>query len=125
VVPGPIVHLPHVQQQVQAAIQQFHCKEIHLDQGKDIFALLGFAVGEQDEAVGFSRAEIKRDGSHPLGVPLGEADVGLGGLKRNRVEGCHVLTLVEHLTLDLHLRVHDSSQTGQLQTDVVVLIHHL
>lgn len=82
-------------------------------------------MGEEDEAVGLSCAEIKRDGSHPLSVPLWETDEGLGGLERNGVQGGHILTLVGHLTLDLHLRVHNASQAGQLKTDVIVLIHHL
>uniref|UniRef100_A0A8C4I1Y3 Uncharacterized protein n=1 Tax=Dicentrarchus labrax TaxID=13489 RepID=A0A8C4I1Y3_DICLA len=59
-----------------------------------VFSLLGFAMGEEDKAVGLGRAEIERDGSHPLGVPLGEADVGLGSLERNGVQGGHILTLV-------------------------------
>lgn len=80
---------------------------------------------EEDKAIGLGRAEIKRDGSHPLGVPLGEADVGLGSLEGDGVQGGHVLTLVGHLPLDFHLWVHDSSQAGQLKSDVVVLIHHL
>lgn len=90
-----------------------------------IFALLGFAMGEEDEAIGLSCAEIKRDGSHPLGVPLGEADVGLGGLEGNGIQSGHVLTLVGYLSLDFHLRVHNPSQAGQLEPDVIVLIYHL
>uniref|UniRef100_A0A8C2XDS8 Uncharacterized protein n=1 Tax=Cyclopterus lumpus TaxID=8103 RepID=A0A8C2XDS8_CYCLU len=79
-IPGTIIDLSHVQQKVQA-----------------------------DEAVGLSCAEIKRDGSHPLGVPLWEADVGLRSLERNGVQSGHILTLVGHLTLDFHLRVHNAS----------------
>lgn len=82
-------------------------------------------MGEENEAVGLCCAEIERDGSHPFGVPLGEADVGLRSLERNRVQGGHILTLVGNLTLDFHLRIHNSSQAGQLKTDVIVLIHHL
>lgn len=82
-------------------------------------------MGEEDEAVGLRCAEIERYGSHPLGVPLWEADVGLGSLERNGVQSGHILTLVGHLTLDFHLRVHNASQTGQLETDVIVLVHHL
>jgi len=82
-------------------------------------------VGEEDEAVGLGGAEIKRNGSHPLGVPFGEADVGLGCLKRNGVQSGHVLTLVGHLALDLHLGVQESSHSGQLEADVIVFIHHL
>lgn len=90
-----------------------------------VFALLGFAVGEQYEAVGLCGAEVEGNGSHPLGVPLGKADVGLRSLKRNRVQRGHVLTFVRHIALDFHLRVHDSSKPRQFQSDVVVFIHHL
>lgn len=90
-----------------------------------IFALLPFAVSEEDESIGLSRSEIKRDGSHPLGVPFGETDVGLWGLKGNGVQRGHIFTLVRHLTLDLHLCVQNSSHPRQLKADVVVLIHHL
>lgn len=90
-----------------------------------IFALLGFAMGKEDESIGLSRTEIERDGSHPLGVPLGETDIGLRGFERNWVKGSHIFTLVGYLTLDFHLGVHNSSQTGQLKTDVIVLIHYL
>lgn len=90
-----------------------------------IFALLGFAMGEEDEAIGLGSAEIKGNGSHPLCVPLGQADVGLWSLERNGVQGGHILTLVGHFTLDFHLRVHNSSKAGQFKTDVIVLIHHL
>lgn len=82
-------------------------------------------MGEEYEAVRLCGAEIERDGSHPLGVPLGEADVGLRSLERNGVQGGHILTLVGNLTLDFHLGVHNSSQTGQLKTDVIIFIHHL
>lgn len=90
-----------------------------------IFALLGFAMGKEDESIGLSRTEIERDGSHPLGVPLRETDIGLRGFKRNWVKGGHIFTLVGYLTLDFHLGVHNSSQTGQLKTDVIILIHYL
>lgn len=82
-------------------------------------------MGEEDQAVGLRGAEIKGDGSRPLGVPLGEADEGLRGFERNGVQGGHVLTLVRNLTHDFHLEVHDPGQAGQLQANVVVLVHHL
>lgn len=82
-------------------------------------------MGEEDQTVGLSCAEIERDGSHPFGIPLWEADVGLRSLKRNGVQSCHILTLVGHLTLDFHLRVHNASQAGQLKSNVIVFIHHL
>uniref|UniRef100_A0A3Q0T3E9 Uncharacterized protein n=1 Tax=Amphilophus citrinellus TaxID=61819 RepID=A0A3Q0T3E9_AMPCI len=124
-IPGPIIHLSHIQQEVQAAIQQLWTYLGVLLAACSIFALLGFAMGKEDEAVGLSRTEIERDRSHPLGVPLRETDVGLWSLKRNWIKGGHILTLVGYLTLDFHLGVHNSSQAGQLKTDVIVLIHYL
>ena len=82
-------------------------------------------MGEEDKAVGFSCAEIKGNGSHSLCVPLREADVGLGSLERNGVKSGNILTLVGHLPLDFHLRVHNPSKAGQLETDVIVLVDHL
>ena len=82
-------------------------------------------MGEEDEAVRLGGAEVEGDGAHPLGVPLGQADEGLGGLEGDGVQGGHVLAAVRHLALDLHLGVHDAGQPGQLQADVVVLVHHL
>lgn len=82
-------------------------------------------MGEEDKAIRLGCAEIERDGSHPLGVPLGETDVGLGSLERNGVQSGHIFTLVGNLTLDFHLWVHNASQAGQFKTDVIVLIHHL
>uniref|UniRef100_A0A667X6P3 Uncharacterized protein n=1 Tax=Myripristis murdjan TaxID=586833 RepID=A0A667X6P3_9TELE len=79
VVPGTIIDFAHVQEQVQAAIKQLHRKEIHLAKG--FLTLLGLAMGEEDETIGLCGAEVEGDGSHPLGVPFGEADVGLWGLK--------------------------------------------
>lgn len=82
-------------------------------------------MGEEDQAIGFRGAEVKGDGSHALGVPLGEADEGFRGLEGDGVQRGHVLTLVRHLTLDFHLGVHDASEAGQLQSNVIVLVHHL
>lgn len=82
-------------------------------------------MGEEDQAVGLRGAEIKGDGSRPLGVPLGEADEGFRGLEGNGVQGGHVLTFVCNLTHDFHLGVHDPSQARQLEANVIVLVHHL
>ena len=92
---------------------------------RGFLALLGLAVGEEDEAVGLGGAKVEGDGAHALGVPLGQADVGLGGLEGDGVQGGHVLALEDHVALDLHLGVHDAGQAGKLQTDVVVLVNHL
>jgi len=90
-----------------------------------LLAFLGLAVGEEDESVGLGGAEVEGDGAHALGVPLGQADEGLGGLEGDGVQRGDVLASVGHLPLDLHLGVHDARQPGQLQADVVVLVHHL
>lgn len=68
-----------------------------------IFAFLTLSVSEEDESIGLSRAEVKRDWSHPLGIPLGEANVRFWSLKGDWVQCGHILTLVGHLTLDFHL----------------------
>uniref|UniRef100_A0A4W6D2F7 Uncharacterized protein n=1 Tax=Lates calcarifer TaxID=8187 RepID=A0A4W6D2F7_LATCA len=59
-VPGTIIDLSHVQQQVKIMTDL----GVLLTAGS-IFALLGCS-------------EIERNGSHPLGVPFGKADVSLG-----------------------------------------------
>uniref|UniRef100_A0A8C6NZV5 Uncharacterized protein n=1 Tax=Nothobranchius furzeri TaxID=105023 RepID=A0A8C6NZV5_NOTFU len=140
VVPRSIVHFglggfhlygprAHVQQQVQTPIQKFNSRSVTdlrvFLAASSIFTLLRFSMSEQDESVGLGCTEIKRYGPHPLGVPLGETDVGLRSLKGNRVQCCHVLTPVGHLTLYLHLWVQEPSHPRQFQTDVIVLVHHL
>lgn len=90
-----------------------------------LLAFLGLAVGEQDESVGLGGPEVEGDRTHSLGVPLGEAEVGVRALEVDRVQGGHVLTLKHHVTLELHLGVYDAGQTGELQTDVVILVDHL
>ena len=117
----------HVQQQVQTTLQEFHGKVVHLvvPLAAGVPPVLGLALGKEDQAVGLGRAEVEGDGSHTLGVPLGQAEVGLGRLKGDGVQDGHVLALEHHVALHLHLGVHDASQTRQLQADVVVLIHHL
>lgn len=137
-VPGAIVDLclcgldldgagAHVQQQVQPSIQQLHCKEVHLVVllALRVPPVLGFAVGEEYQPVGLRRSEVKGDGAHALGVPLRQGQVGVRGLEVDGVEGGNILTLEHHIALELHLGVHDAGEAGQLQADVVVLVHHL
>lgn len=117
----------HVQQQVQPSVQQLHCKEVHLVVllALGVPPVLGLAVREEDQAIGLGGAEVKGDGAHALGVPLGQRQVGLGGLEVDRIKGGDVLALEHHVTLEFHLGVNDAGQAGQLQADVVVLVHHL
>uniref|UniRef100_A0A3B3HTH9 Uncharacterized protein n=1 Tax=Oryzias latipes TaxID=8090 RepID=A0A3B3HTH9_ORYLA len=72
-IPDPIIHF---------CLCGLHLDEVHLNEKKtenqqisnlgvllaagSIFALLRFPVGEEDEAVWLSCAEIKGNGSHPL-----------------------------------------------------------
>uniref|UniRef100_A0A3Q3X719 Uncharacterized protein n=1 Tax=Mola mola TaxID=94237 RepID=A0A3Q3X719_MOLML len=76
-IPSTIIDLSHIQEKIQTAIQQLYCKEIHLDKGKinstDLVVLLT-AGSIFNESIGLTCTEIKRDGSHPFGVPLREAD---------------------------------------------------
>lgn len=82
-------------------------------------------MGEEDESVGFGGPEIEGDGADPLGIPLGQAEVGIRALKVDWVQGGYVFTLKHHFPLELHLGVYDAGQTGELQTDVVILVDHL
>uniref|UniRef100_A0A8C7VY86 Uncharacterized protein n=1 Tax=Oncorhynchus mykiss TaxID=8022 RepID=A0A8C7VY86_ONCMY len=97
----------HVQQQVQSSIQQLYSKEVYF------VVLLPCCV---PPVLGYLAVgpEVKGDRTHSLGVPLGEAEVGVGALEVDRVQGGHVLTLKHHVTLELHLGVYDAGQTGEL-----------
>lgn len=136
-VPGSVVHLAlgglhlngpraHVQQQVQASVQELHGEEVHLGVLlAGILAVLGLPMGEEDETVGLGGAEVEGDGAHAFGVPLRQADVGLWRLKGDGVQGGHVLALKVGVTLDLHFGVGDPSQAGQLEPDVIVFVDNL
>lgn len=137
-VPGAVVDLglcglhlngsrAHVQQQVQPSVQQLHCKEVHLVVllALGVPPVLGLAVGEEDQAVRLGGAEVEGDGAHALCVPLGQCQVGIGGLEVDGVKGGDVLALEHNVTLEFHLGVHDAGQAGQLKADVIVLVHHL
>uniref|UniRef100_A0ABI7YBF7 Uncharacterized protein n=1 Tax=Felis catus TaxID=9685 RepID=A0ABI7YBF7_FELCA len=117
----------HVKQQVEVAIEEFHSKEVHLGVllAPSILPLLGFAVSEEDQAVGLGGAEVKGDGTHAFGVPLGQTDVRLWGLEVDGVQCGHILTLEYNLPIDLHLGVPNPGQARQLQTDVIILINNL
>uniref|UniRef100_A0A674NMY9 Uncharacterized protein n=1 Tax=Takifugu rubripes TaxID=31033 RepID=A0A674NMY9_TAKRU len=97
-IPSTIIDLSHVQQEIQAAADL----GVLLAAGS-IFAFLGFAMSKENKTIRFC----------------------LWGLKRYGVQGWHVLTLVGDLPLDFHFRVHDPSQSRQLKTNVIVLVHNL
>uniref|UniRef100_A0A3Q1C5X5 Uncharacterized protein n=2 Tax=Amphiprion TaxID=80969 RepID=A0A3Q1C5X5_AMPOC len=103
----------HVQQQVQPSIQQLHCKEVHFVVllALRIPPVLRFTVCEQYQPVGFGGAEIEGDGAHAFGVPLRQGQVGIRCLKVDGVEGGNVLALEDHVTLEFHLGVHNTSKT--------------
>uniref|UniRef100_A0A3Q3L3Y3 Uncharacterized protein n=1 Tax=Labrus bergylta TaxID=56723 RepID=A0A3Q3L3Y3_9LABR len=63
----------HINQQVQIPVQQLHGKVISLQLPAGLLLLgsLRAPVAEQQEAAGLCGAEVERDGSRLLGVPLG------------------------------------------------------
>lgn len=137
-VPGAVIDLrlrgldldgagAHVQQQVEPSVQQLHRKEVHLVVLLALWvpAVLGLAVGEEYQPVWFRGAEVKGDGAHAFGVPFRQGQVGVRGLKVDGVEGGNVFALEDHVTLEFHLGIHDAGEAGQLQADIVVLVHHL
>lgn len=82
-------------------------------------------MSEEDQAIGLSGAEVKGDGAHAFGVPFGQADVSLRGLKVDGVQCSHILTLEYNFPVDFHLGVPNPGQARQLQTDVIILINDL
>ena len=56
---------------------------------------------------------------------LFRSDEGVRGLEGDGVEGGYVLTLEGHQPMDLHVGVALLGQARQLETYIVVLIHHL
>lgn len=117
----------HVKQQVQVAVKEFHGKEVHLGVllAPSILPLLGLAMSEEDETVGLGGTEVKGDGTHAFGVPLGQADISLWGLKVDGVQCGHILTLEYNFAIDFHLGIPNPGQARQLQTDVIILINNL
>ncbi len=117
----------HVHQQVEKAVQQLHGEVVglHLTAGPLLFAALGLAVAEQQQAAGLGGAEVEGDGAGLLGVPARQRDVGLGRLESHGVQGRHVLAAEHQVPVHTDLRVPLDGQTRQLQLEVVVLVHHL
>lgn len=110
------------------AIQHLNGKEVHLETlgTLGVFGLLlGLAVAEEQEAVGFGSAKVEGDGARLLCVPLVEDDERLWRLERDGVQRGHVLALEGHGALDLHLRVAQLGQPGQFEPHVVVFVHDL
>lgn len=97
----------HINQQVQVPVQQLHGEVISLQlpTGLLLFGALRTAVAEQQEAAGLRGAEVEGDGPRLLGVPLGQGDVGLGGLKGDGVQGCHVLAAEHQVAIQGYFRV--------------------
>uniref|UniRef100_A0A3B4TVX3 Uncharacterized protein n=1 Tax=Seriola dumerili TaxID=41447 RepID=A0A3B4TVX3_SERDU len=137
-VPGAVIDLsqrgldldgprPHIQQQVQPSIQQLHRKEINLVVllALSIASVLGLTVGEEYQPIGFGGAEVERNGAHAFGVPFRQSQVRVRGLEVDGVEGGDIFALEDNVALELHLGVHDTSEAGQLQADIIVLVHHL
>uniref|UniRef100_A0A3Q1G860 Uncharacterized protein n=1 Tax=Acanthochromis polyacanthus TaxID=80966 RepID=A0A3Q1G860_9TELE len=69
-----------------------HIDHLQLPTGLLLFRTLRATVAEQQKTAGLCSAKVKGDRSCLLSVPLGQGNVGLGGLKGYRVQGCHVLT---------------------------------
>uniref|UniRef100_A0A8C9YYC0 Uncharacterized protein n=1 Tax=Sander lucioperca TaxID=283035 RepID=A0A8C9YYC0_SANLU len=97
----------HIDQQVQIPLQQLHGKVISLQLPTRLllFGTLRTAVAEQQEPAGLRSAEVEGDRSRLLGVPLGQGDVGLGGLKGDGVQGRHVLAAKHQVTIQGDFRV--------------------
>uniref|UniRef100_A0A3B1J3K7 Uncharacterized protein n=2 Tax=Astyanax mexicanus TaxID=7994 RepID=A0A3B1J3K7_ASTMX len=119
----------HVQQEIEVSVQHLNGKEVHLHGlgafGVFLLLLLGFAVAEEQQAVGFGGAEVEGDGTGLLRRPLAERDERFGGLEGDRVQGGHVLTLESHDSAHFHLGITLFGQARQLQPHVVVLVYNL
>uniref|UniRef100_A0A674ICJ0 Uncharacterized protein n=1 Tax=Terrapene triunguis TaxID=2587831 RepID=A0A674ICJ0_9SAUR len=97
----------HVQQQIKVAVQQLHGKVVSLVWTLSTALPRGLQapMAEEQQPVGLGGAEVKGDGASLLGVPLGQGDVGLGRLKGDWVQRCHILTAEHQVPIDLHLGV--------------------
>uniref|UniRef100_A0A8C7LZQ5 Uncharacterized protein n=1 Tax=Oncorhynchus kisutch TaxID=8019 RepID=A0A8C7LZQ5_ONCKI len=66
-----------------------------------------------EQAAGFCGAEVEGDGACFLGVPLGQGDEGLWGLKGDGVQGGHVLTAENKISVQADFRVPLDGQPGE------------
>uniref|UniRef100_A0A670YCM8 Uncharacterized protein n=1 Tax=Pseudonaja textilis TaxID=8673 RepID=A0A670YCM8_PSETE len=103
----------HIKKKVEISIQEFYCKEIHFGilLASGILPLLGFTMSEKNKAIGLCSAEVKRDRPHSLGVPLRQANVGLGIFKIDWIQCGYILTCKFHLPVDFHFCVANPCQT--------------
>lgn len=117
----------HVNQQVQIPVQQLHCEVIslQLSAGLLLFGALRSAMAEQQESAGLRGAEVKRDGARLLCVPLGQRDVGLGGLEGDRIQRCHILATEHEVSVQGNFWIPLNGKSGKLEFEVIVLVHHL
>lgn len=110
------------------AIQHLYGEEVHLGSLGTLgvlWLLLGFAMAEQEKAVGLCGAEVKGDGARLLSVPLVKDYERLWCLERDRVQSGHILALEGHSAVDLHLGIAQLGQSGQLQSHVIVFVYNL
>lgn len=110
------------------AVQHLNGKEIHFGSLGNLgifWLLLGLPMAEEQKAIGLRGAEVKGDGACLLGIPLVENYERLGRLKRDGVQGGHILTFKSHSALDLHLGIAQLGQPGQFNSHVTVLVHNL
>uniref|UniRef100_A0A3B3UJX7 Uncharacterized protein n=1 Tax=Poecilia latipinna TaxID=48699 RepID=A0A3B3UJX7_9TELE len=90
-----------------------------------LFGPLRTSVAEQQQSAGLGGAEVEGDGACLLGVPLWQRDESFGSFERDGVESRHVLAAEHQVTVQRDLRVAVDGQPGELQFEVVVLVHHL
>uniref|UniRef100_A0A3P8YAK9 Secreted protein n=1 Tax=Esox lucius TaxID=8010 RepID=A0A3P8YAK9_ESOLU len=97
----------HVHQQVEEPVQELHGKVVglHVPAQLRLFGPVGSAVTEQEQAAGLRGAEVEGDGARFLGVPLGQGDEGLRGLKGDGVQGGHVLAAEDQVAVQADFRV--------------------
>uniref|UniRef100_A0A3Q3WFV3 Secreted protein n=1 Tax=Mola mola TaxID=94237 RepID=A0A3Q3WFV3_MOLML len=75
-----------------------------------LLGTLRSTVAEQQEPAGLRCAKVKGDGACPLGVPLGQGDVRLRGLKGDGVQGRNVLAAEHQVAIQGYFRVTLNSQ---------------
>uniref|UniRef100_A0A3Q3N554 Uncharacterized protein n=1 Tax=Mastacembelus armatus TaxID=205130 RepID=A0A3Q3N554_9TELE len=94
----------HIHDQVEKPIQQLYSKKV--SPGLPVgLCSLQTAMTEQQQAVGFGGAEVKRYGPCLLGVPPGQCQVGRWRVEGDRLQGFHILAAEYQVTMDTDLRV--------------------